>query len=381
MTAAQLAALGYQPSMGSSDLNSATSSVSPQDLQQFYQTAGNPVVVPMASAGTQSQVDPALLAQLMGSAPASDQQNMVNANQLQMMSTMGVIPESDPNGLTSAQPQVVDAPGGGTMTVPPNTRAANTDGGSPAPVQSSETPAEPGFYTWAKQNYGLTRGQQITVQEKLKAMELYADYQKELLKQQDPKTKLETKKIEGDIAAQTTAATNASQEQLDKYNTKQTALDQVDDTITKIDELIAHPGRAWISGGTSILPNAPGSNGADAQAKYELIKSRAFMDARQQLRGTGSISDMESKAAGQAASALSTRQSEPEFLKTLNEMKGVLTTGRTRLSDQMKSMPRPSADSSTPPTSKAAPSDAPVIRTTPRGTFQSLGNGRWVQIK
>lgn len=381
MTAAQLAALGYQPSMGSPDLNAATSSVSPQDLQQFYQTAGNPVGVPMASAGPQPQVDPAILADLFAAAPSANQQNMVNANQLQMMSTMGVIPQSDPNGLTSDEPQVVDATGGGTMVLPPNTGAANTYGGSPAPVQSPEAPSEPGFYTWAKENYGLTRGQQITVQEKLKAMELYADYQKELLKQQDPKTKLETKKIEGDIAAQATAATNASQEQLDKYNTKQTALDQVDDTITKIDELIAHPGRAWISGGTSILPNLPGSEGADAQAKYELIKSRAFMDARQQLRGTGSISDMESKAAGQAASALNTRQSEPEFLKTLQEMKGVLMTGRTRLSDQIKSMPRPSADTSTAPPAKAAPSDAPVIRTTPRGTFQSLGNGRWVQIK
>jgi hypothetical protein len=381
MTAAQLAALGYQQSMGSPDLNAATSSVSPQDLQQFYQAAGSPSGQPIAAPGPQPQVDPAILADLFASAPSANQQNMVNANQLQMMSTMGVIPESDPNGLTSDQPQIVDAPGGGTMALPPNSDAGNTYGGSPAPVQSSETPSEPGFYTWAKQNYGLTRGQQITVQEKLKAMELYADYQKELLKQQDPKTKLETKKIEGELAAQSTAATNASQEQLDKYNTKQSALDQVDDTITKIDELIAHPGRAWISGGTSILPNAPGSNGADAQAKYELIKSRAFMDARQQLRGTGSISDMESKAAGQAASALNTRQSEPEFLKTLNEMKGVLTTGRTRLSEQMKSMPRPNVDSSTAAASTSAASSAPVLRTTPRGTFQSLGNGRWVQIK
>ena len=335
----------------------------------------------MQAAGAQPQVDPSILADLFASTPTANQQNMVNANQLQMMSTMGVIPESDPNGLTSDQPQIVDAPGGGTMALPPNTDASNTYGGSPAPVQSSETPSEPGFYTWAKQNYGLTRGQQITIQEKLKAMELYADYQKELLKQQDPKTKLETKKIEGELAAQSMSAANASQEQLDKYNTKQAALDQVDDTITKIDELIAHPGRAWISGGTSILPNAPGSNGADAQAKYELIKSRAFMDARQQLRGTGSISDMESKAAGQAASALNTRQSEPEFLKTLNEMKGVLMTGRTRLSDQMKSMPRPSIDASTAGASQAPNSSAPVIRTTPRGTFQSLGNGRWVQIK
>jgi len=381
MTAAQLAALGYQPSMGSPDLNAATASVSPQDLQQFYQAAGNPSGQPMSAPGPQPQVDPAILADLFASAPSANQQNMVNANQLQMMSAMGVIPESDPNGLTGDQPQIVDAPGGGTMALPPNSDAGNTYGGSPAPVQSSETPSEPGFYTWAKQNYGLTRGQQITVQEKLKAMELYADYQKELLKQQDPKTKLETKKIEGELVAQSTAAANASQEQLDKYNTKQSALDQVDDSISKIQALIDHPGRYWISGKTSILPNAPGSDGADAQALYDQVKNQAFLAGRDKLRGTGNLSDMESKAAGSAATRLTTRQSESEFLKTLKEMKEILTTGRTRLSEQMKSMPRPNVDSSTAAASTSAASAAPVLRTTPRGTFQSLGNGRWVQIK
>jgi hypothetical protein len=107
MTNEELAQLGYRPSMGSADLNAAQASVSPQDLQQFYQAAGNPSGQPMSAPGPQPQVDPAILADLFASAPSANQQNMVNANQLQMMSTMGVIPESDPNGLTSDQLRVV----------------------------------------------------------------------------------------------------------------------------------------------------------------------------------------------------------------------------------------------------------------------------------
>ena len=144
MTSQELAALGYQPNMGSPDLNAATYSVSPQDLRQFYQATESPAHPAMHAAGAQPQVDPAILTDLMGSAPSADQQNMVNANQLQMMSTMGVIPQSDPNGLTNDQPQVVDAPGGGAMVLPPNTGAANTYGGSLVPVQQVQSSPSPG---------------------------------------------------------------------------------------------------------------------------------------------------------------------------------------------------------------------------------------------
>lgn len=187
--------------------------------------------------------------------------------------------------------------------------------------------------------------------------------------------------LQGELAAQQRAAINAGQEQIDKYNTKQSALDQVDDSISKIQALIDHPGRAWISGGTSVLPNAPGSSGADAQALYDQVKNQAFLAGRDKLRGTGSLSDMESKAAGSAATRLTTRQSEPEFLKTLEEMKGILATGRTRLSDQIKTMPKPLnyADNVQAQTASNAP--APILRTTARGTFRSIGNGQWVQIK
>jgi hypothetical protein len=367
MTAEELALLGYQPGQTASPaINAEQAFVTPQDLQQFYAMAGNP---------NSGAPNPASLNQLP---PSID---------IATLNSIGALPPSDPNGFTSNQPFVGSTPSGMPVVLPPGTAQVGAPGVNPNQIgtdadtspangqftpgspqdetKDSQQPAkgqpdQPGFYRWAKENFGLERGQQITVQEKLKAMELYSDYQKELMKQGDPKVKLETKKLEGEISAQQTSAANASQEQVEKINTKQVALDQVNDSISKIDALISHPGREWISGKTSIFPNAPGSDGSDAQALYNQVKSQAFLAGRDKLRGTGSLSDMESKMAGEAQTRLNTRQTEPEFLKTLREMKSYLETGRDRLSMQIDQMPKP-ADANVP-SSQQAPTSAPVNR-------------------
>jgi hypothetical protein len=395
MTAEELALLGYQPGQTASPaLNAAQAFVTPQDLQQFAAMAGNP------GAGAPD--------------PSSVYQQPAFID-MAALDSIGALPPSDPNGFTSNQPFVGATASGQPVVLPPGTAQVGAPGVDPSQIGSAadtspangqfapgspqdttqqsqqstkQAPANqnlatalgfPQFSDWAKAS-GLPR--QVMPEERKVILEKYLDQQKDFMARQDPEKVLQTKKLVGEIAAQQTSAANASQEQVEKINTKQVALDQVNDSISKIDALISHPGREWISGKTSIFPNAPGSNGSDAQALYNQVKSQAFLAGRDKLRGTGSLSDMESKMAGEAQTRLNTRQTEPEFLKTLGEMKSYLETGRDRLAKQIDQMPKP-ADANIASTQQAQTSsgNAPVIRTTARGTFRSIGNGQWVQIK
>jgi hypothetical protein len=373
MTAEELALLGYQPGQTASPaLNAAQAFVTPQDLQQFASMAGNP------SAGAP---DPASVYQL----PAGID--------MAALDSIGALPPSDPNGFTSPQPNVVSGPDGSPMVLPPNANAGDQR------IQGSETkdpqqipnpasfPAQtnqnlatslgfPQFADWAKAS-GLPR--QVMPEERKVILEKYLDQQKDFMARQDPEKLLKLKKDQVELDKATT-------EQADAVAKKVDAIPEVQNNIKLLDELMAHKGLSSSVGAKDAaflfgLKSEPlaGTDAANFMERVKQVQGKNFLTAFQQLKGAGQITEVEGAKATAALGRLGTNQSEDEFKTSVEELRGILQTGldrsKARLGTQGQVSPAVSQGGN------ASSSGAPVLRTTARGTFRSIGNGQWVQIK
>lgn len=379
MTAQELAQLGYRPSMGSPEMNQAVSSISPDDIRLLNSMSGASSMPP---AGPQPQVSPALLTQLMATAPSSEQQNAVNANQLNMMSSMGVIPQSDPNGFTNDQPQAADAPSGGTMTLPPNTGAENTYGAAPSPKGESQgSTRQQGQKKLSDYDqFMVDRGYSgipLTERIFMQANKEFHEIQMKQLEMQDPERKLRIQKGEAELQKST-------MEQADAVAKKADAIPELENNIQLLDDLLGHQGLSSAVGAKDAaflygLKKDPvaGTAAADFTARLDQVQGKNFLMAFNQLKGAGQITEIEGAKAQAAIGRLGTNQSEGEFRKSVGELRGILQTGLDRSKVRLGSKVHP-PQASTP----AAATTSPMIKTIPgRGTFQSLGNGQWKQIQ
>jgi hypothetical protein len=113
---------------------------------------------------------------------------------------------------------------------------------------------------------------------------------------------------------------------------RQGVVDTGEETIRKIDELLAHPGFETTVGAT-LLPFArhvPGTDAADFSARLDEIKGGAFLKAFETLKGGGQITEMEGKKATDAITRMNLAQSENEFVKAAREFRGVVEKGVSR---------------------------------------------------
>lgn len=102
--------------------------------------------------------------------------------------------------------------------------------------------------------------------------------------------------------------------------------------LTKIDEMLAHPGLAPAvgAGGLSTLgiPGIaqfiPGSEAASFKARLDEILGGAFMEAFETLKGGGQITEKEGEKATAAITRLSTMQSEKEFRQAAKDFQEVI---------------------------------------------------------
>lgn len=97
-------------------------------------------------------------------------------------------------------------------------------------------------------------------------------------------------------------------------------------TGNKVTSLISmardHPGRTAATGKSSVAnPVAlPGSDRKDFLVLHDQLTGNAFLQAYQELKGGGPITDREGEVATQAQNRLNLAQSEDEYLKALDEM-------------------------------------------------------------
>jgi hypothetical protein len=108
--------------------------------------------------------------------------------------------------------------------------------------------------------------------------------------------------------------------------------------LTKIDEMLAHPGLAPAvgAGGLSTLgipgiaQYIPGSEAASFKARLDEILGGAFMEAFNTLKGGGQITEKEGEKATAAITRLSTMQSEKEFKQAAKDFQEVIKAGIKR---------------------------------------------------
>lgn len=108
-----------------------------------------------------------------------------------------------------------------------------------------------------------------------------------------------------------------------------TAERNADYLLTKVNELTAHPGFS-VSVGASVQPGfqfIPGTDKADWYARFDEIKGQQFLQAIEQMRGTGAISDREGAEAKAAISRMNTSQSEKEFKKAAEDFQNIVRRG------------------------------------------------------
>ena len=108
--------------------------------------------------------------------------------------------------------------------------------------------------------------------------------------------------------------------------------DTADYLLTKINELITHPGFS-VSVGATVQPGfqfIPGTDRANWSARFEEIKGQQFLQAFESLKGGGAITDKEGAKAQAAISRMNTGQSEKEFKEAAEDFIGVVQRGVDR---------------------------------------------------
>jgi hypothetical protein len=121
---------------------------------------------------------------------------------------------------------------------------------------------------------------------------------------------------------------------------RKSALDSGNYMFNLLDQAIKHPGRATSTGlsGTIDPRNyLPGTNATNFKALLDQIKGSAFLQAFENLKGGGQITQIEGEKATNAIARLQTAQSDEEFVKALKEFQGIIGKGVERLGGNVPS--------------------------------------------
>lgn len=108
----------------------------------------------------------------------------------------------------------------------------------------------------------------------------------------------------------------------------------VDTAKADIQKLREHPGLSMITGLSSKLPIIPGTEQAAADALAQQVQGQTFLQAFNQLRGGGSITETEGNKATQAIGRLGRAQSKADYQAALDDLVDVLDKGYARAQQQ-----------------------------------------------
>lgn len=134
---------------------------------------------------------------------------------------------------------------------------------------------------------------------------------------QAEKERLELAKLQGEVAGQQAAITK------EKSINKAAAEDAVY-SLDLISQLESHPGFEDVFGVSLGGRHVPGNDGQGADALFDQIKNRGFLEVIDKIKGTGSLSDAEGKRLLDANNRLRRGLSEEEAKTVLKEMKGLI---------------------------------------------------------
>lgn len=107
-------------------------------------------------------------------------------------------------------------------------------------------------------------------------------------------------------------------------------IDNAQTSINAITEALNHPGLDANFGKMGLIPNVPGGDAADAAALLDQIKGGGFLTAYGQLRGGGSITEIEGEKATQAYVRMQKAQSANAFRTAAKEYIDIINKGVQR---------------------------------------------------
>jgi hypothetical protein len=127
--------------------------------------------------------------------------------------------------------------------------------------------------------------------------------------------------------------------------------DNADYLLTKTTELVNHPGfetsvgaqgASYLFGAldTPLLPQLGGGPARDWAARFKEIQGQQFLQAIETMRGTGSISEAEGKAAQAAIARMSQSQTETEFKTAVKDFQDIIKRGVDRTRSKLGQEPK-----------------------------------------
>jgi len=127
---------------------------------------------------------------------------------------------------------------------------------------------------------------------------------------------------------------------------------QADETLSDIEKLRGHKGLGAIVGAKNIFQGAipfsekvvEGSPAAGAKALLDKIKGGTFLQAVQNLKGSGQITEIEGQKAQSAIARLSQAQSEKDFNSALKDYEDVIKLGQSRANAIAYGLPQGAMD-------------------------------------
>jgi NADPH:quinone reductase-like Zn-dependent oxidoreductase len=132
-----------------------------------------------------------------------------------------------------------------------------------------------------------------------------------------------------------------------------------------------HPGLASGTGKSSILPAVPGTKRKSFDVLLDQVQGKQFMEAYQDLKGGGVITEIEGEKATSALARMDAAQSEGDFLSAVADFKGVVERG---IAEKRRRAGVP------PQTGEAAPLAAAPSTKTINGVQYTRGeDGQWYQ--
>ncbi len=112
--------------------------------------------------------------------------------------------------------------------------------------------------------------------------------------------------------------------------TAQKDVSQADMALDLLDQIEQHPYLDRGVGGTSLFNAVPGTGGYDFQNLVDQAKGGAFLQAVQEMRGLGTLSNAEGQAATAAVTRMNTSTSKEAFLKAVSDYREIVSKSRDR---------------------------------------------------
>lgn len=121
------------------------------------------------------------------------------------------------------------------------------------------------------------------------------------------------------------------QSKLDVQKSTESAVANIDASITAADKLLGHPGFSSAVGLSSVLPTRPGSDAADFLAELESYNAKTFLSNVSQMKGLGALTEAEGAKITSAAGAIKPGMSEKALRRNLETMRDGMQAAKDRL--------------------------------------------------